>query len=234
MLTVQDVMTTRVVTAHPETPLKDVARSLVRYGISGVVIVDDEEHVLGIVSEADLLIKESGEAAIPHRRGARIRGESRETKSGMAKVRATTAGEAMTSPAVTVEPESGLPAAAGLMVERSINRLPVTKAGRLVGIVSRADLVRAYVRTDDQLAASIRHDILLRHLLVDPVLFDIDVQQGVVRIRGTAETRTIADMIERLVAALPGVIAVDADVTWLVDDGQPKPPDRELINAAVH
>ena len=152
----------------------------------------------------------------------------------MAKVRATTAGEAMTSPAVTVEPESGLAAAAGLMVERSINRLPVTKAGRLVGIVSRADLVRAYVRTDDQLAASIRHDILLRHLLVDPVLFDVDVHQGVVRIRGTAETRTIADMIERLVAALPGVIAVDADVTWLVDDGQPKPPDRELINAAVH
>jgi CBS domain-containing protein len=234
MLTVQDVMTTKVVTAHRETPLKDVARSLVRYRISGVVIVDDTSRVLGVVSEADLLIKESGETALPHRRGARILGESRRTKAGLAKVRATTAGEAMTSPAVTVGPEESISAAAILMVERSINRLPVTRAGRLVGIVSRADLVRAYVRTDEQLAASIRHDVLLRHLLIDPAAFDVHVHQGVVTIRGQAETRTIADMIDALITALPGVIAVRADVSWLVDDRRSPPLDPDALRAAVH
>jgi len=232
MLTVQDVMTTRVVTVHLDTPLKDVARSLVRHGISGVVVVDVGSRVVGVVSEADLLIKESGEGALPHRRGSRFIGESHETTAGRAKIRATTAGEAMTAPAITVDPEASLPAAATLMVEHAINRLPVTRAGRLIGIVTRADLVRAFVRTDEQLEASIRHDILLRHLLVDPVTFDVTVRQGVVAIRGQAETRTIADMIERLVAALPGVIAVDADISWIVDDGKPRPPDRDLVNAA--
>lgn len=234
MLTVQDVMTTKVVTVQRETPLKDVARSLVRYRISGVVVVDDASRVLGVVSEADLLIKEGGLTALPHRRGARLLGESRRTQAGLAKVRATTAGEAMTSPAVTVEPEASIPAAATLMVERSINRLPVTRAGRLVGIVSRADLVRAYIRSDDQLAASIRHDILLRHLLIDPAVFDVHVHQGVVSIRGQAETRTVADMIDALVTALPGVIAVKADVTWLVDDRRSGPLDPDAVRAAVH
>ena len=104
------------------------------------------------------------------------------------------------------------------MVERRVNRLPVTKDGLLVGIVTRADLIRAYVRSDDQIADTIRDDVLLRHLLVNPVLFDIAVTDGIVSIRGRAETRSTAEMIERLVAAVPGVIGLQADLTWAIDD----------------
>ena len=229
MMTVENVMTTEVTTIHPETTLKDVARILVQRGISGLPVVDAEGHVVGVVSEADLLIKEQGQGALPRRRGARIRGESKQTKSGLAKVHATIAGEAMTSPAVTIGPEASLPSAAAIMVDRAINRLPVVKDGVLVGIVSRADLVRAYVRSDDQIAEYIRYDLLLRHLLVNPVVFDLTVKDGVVTIKGQAETRSIAEMIERLVATVPGVIAVDANVTWAYDDGRTEAPERDLV-----
>lgn len=229
MLNVKDLMTEQVATVRPDTSLKDVARLLVKRGISGVPVVDADGVVLGIVSEADLLIKEQGEGALPHRRGARIIGESLASKRGLAKVKATTAGQAMTSPAITIGPDATLPVAAAMMVERGINRLPVTKDGVLVGLVSRADLVRAYVRTDDQIVESIRRDLLLRHLLINPVVFDVDVREGVVRISGQAETRSVAEMIERLAADVPGVIAVFADISWAVDDRKIEAPERDLV-----
>jgi CBS domain-containing protein len=229
MITVENVMTTELTAIQRETTLKHVARILVQRGISGLPVDDAEGHVVGVVSEADLLIKEQGQEALTHRRGARIRGESKRTRTGLAKVHATTAGEAMTSPAITIGPEASLPAAAAIMVDRAINRLPVVKDGALVGIVSRADLVRAYVRSDDQIAEYIRYDLLLRHLLVNPLLFDLTVKDGVVTIKGQADTRSIAEMIERLVATVPGVIAVDANVTWAYDDGRVAAPERDLV-----
>ncbi len=232
MMTVADVMTRSVTAVPPETPLKHVARLLVSGGISGLPVVDADRHVLGVVSEADLLIKEQGAAALPHRRAASVRGESRTTVEGMAKVEAQTAGAAMSSPAITIGAEAALPAAAAIMVERKVNRLPVVEDGVLVGIVTRADLIRAYVRSDDQIAETIRQDVLLRHLLVNPVLFDITVSNGVVRMRGRAETRSIAEMIERLVALVPGVIALEANLTWALDDSRIEAPSRDLVHPA--
>jgi CBS domain-containing protein len=234
MMTVHDVMTKTVTAVHPETSLKDVARMLVVGGISGLPVVDEGGHVVGVVSEADLLIKEQGVGALPRRRGARVRGESKAMKDGLAKVNAVTAGEAMTSPAITIDPDASLPAAAAIMVDRAVNRLPVTSNGVLVGIVTRADLVRAYVRSDEQLAETIRYDVLLRHLLVNPVLFEVTVTEGVVQISGRAETRSIAEMIERLVAAVPGVIAVRADLTWAFDDSRYEAPERDLVSPSTH
>ena len=233
MMSVHDVMTQAVTAVHPETPLKDVARLLVSRGISGLPVVDAERHVVGVVSEADLLIKEQGADALSHRRAARVRGESPTTKAGLAKLEATTAGAAMTSPAITIEPGASLQAAAGMMVERGVNRLPVTQDGRLVGIVTRADLIRAYIRSDDQIAETIRDDVLLRHLLVNPVLFDIAVTDGVVTISGRAETRSTAQMIERLVAAVPGVIGLNADLTWAIDDSHIEGKARDLVFPSI-
>ncbi len=229
MINVRDVMTTSVTTVHPETSLKDVARILVGGAISGVPVTDADGRVVGVVSEADLLIKEQGASALPRRRGARVRGESQATRDGLAKVRATTAGQAMTSPAITVGADTSLTSAAAIMVDRGVNRLPVTENGILVGIVTRADLVRAYVRSDDQLAEHIRYEVMLRHLLVDPELFEISVTEGVVRISGRADTRATAQMIERLIAATPGVIAVQADLTWAHDGVEPGSPSRDYV-----
>ena len=229
MLTVHDVMTAPVTAVHADTPLKHVARLLVAGAISGLPVVDADRHVVGVVSEADLLIKERGAEALPHRRAARVRGESKSTMAARAKVEAATAGEAMSSPAITIAPEASLPAAAAIMVDRGVNRLPVTQDGVLVGIVTRADLIRAYVRSDDQIAETIRQDVLLRHLLVNPVLFDITVTNGVVRMRGRAETRSIAELIERLVAIVPGVIRLEAELTWVLDDSRTEGIANDLV-----
>jgi CBS domain-containing protein len=233
MLTVHDVMTEAVTAVHLDTPLKDVARLLVAGGISGLPVINETGQVVGVVSEADLLIKEQGAEALTHRRAARVRGESPATKQGLAKVGATTAGTAMTSPAITIDPSASLQAAAAIMVDRGVNRLPVTLDGVLVGIVTRADLIRAYVRSDDQIAATIRDDVLLRHLLVNPVLFNIAVADGIVRIHGRAESRSTAELIERCIIAVPGVIALKADLTWAFDDGRVEAPVRDILFPSI-
>lgn len=229
-MTIRDVMTRSVITVQPETPLKEVARLLVDQGISGLPVVAADGRVLGVVSEADFLLKEQGEVAVHHRALERILGETSETKAQRAKLAAATAGEAMTSPAVTIEADRTLPDAAAVMVGRRINRLPVTEDGRLVGIVTRADLVRAYVRSDLQLTQTIRDDVLLRAVWVDPDAFDVEVHDGVVRIAGHVERRSTAELIERVTAMVPGVIAVDPALAWSLDDRDIKAPQPDYIS----
>jgi CBS domain-containing protein len=223
MMTVQDVMTTTVVTVRPDTPLKEVARLLVDRGISGVPVVADDGTVLGVVSEADFLVKEQGTEAVRHRPLARILGESRESRAQLAKLGAVTAGDAMTSPAITIGPNARIAEAAATMTARRINRLPVVDEGRLVGLVSRADLVRAYVRTDVELEQAVREDVLTRMLWLDPASFTIDVDEGVVTIIGSVERRSLADMVDHAVRMVPGVVDVHVAVTWSFDDSHVQP-----------
>ena len=180
--------------------------------------------VLGVVSEADLLVKEGGADAIQHRPLARIRGESRESQAQLAKVKASTAGEAMTVPAITIDPDRSIPEAATLMTSRRVNRLPVVEDGRLVGIVSRADLVRAFIRSDDELAQTIREDVLLRVLWLDPTLFTVEVEDGVAAVSGRVERRSTTQMIERCVRLVPGIVGAHVSVEWSMDDSRREPP----------
>lgn len=223
MLTVRDVMTQSVISVHPGAPLKEVAQLLVDHRISGLAVVDDEGAVLGVVSEADFLVKEQGAEAVRHRPLAWLLGESRESRSRLAKLGALTAGEAMTAPAITVSSSCRITQAAAQMTARGVNRLPVVDDGRLVGIVTRADLVRAYVRTDDELAGTIRDKVLLRILWLDPELFTVVVKDGAASISGHVERRSIAEMIEHAVGMVPGIMSVRADVTWAMDDSRLKP-----------
>jgi CBS domain-containing protein len=229
MMLVCDVMTKTVITVRPETPLKDVALELVERRISGLPVVDSAGTILGVVSEADLLIKEQGAGSVPHRRLARFLGESRESRAQLAKLDAATAGEAMTAPALTIEPSRRITEAAAVMTTRRVNRLPVVEDGRLVGIVTRADLVRAYVRPDDELADTIRQDVLLRILWLDPTRFDVVVRDGVASVSGHVERRSTAEMIEAAVGMVPGIVAVHADVPWSVDDSRPEPAPIDLV-----
>jgi CBS domain-containing protein len=223
MMTVRDVMTRSVVSVRPGTPLKEVAQLLIDHRISGLPVVDDDGAVLGIVSEADFLVKEQGAEAVRHRPLARILGESRESRSQLAKIGALTAGEAMTAPAVTASSGRRIAEAAAVMTARGINRLPVVDDGRLVGIVTRADLVRAYVRSDDELASTIREDVLRRIMWLDPALFAVIVTDGAASISGRVERRSTAEMIERAVGMVPGIMNVHADVTWAMDDSRVEP-----------
>lgn len=229
MLTVRDVMTRSVVWVHRSAPLKEVAQALIDNDISGVPVLDLDGAVLGVVSEADLLVKEQGADAIRHRPLGRLLGESSESRAQLIKLRAVIAAEAMTAPAITITSGRSVHEAAAIMTARHINRLPVVDDGRLVGIISRADLVRAYVRSDDELTATIREDVIRRIMWLDPALFTVVVKDGVASISGRVERRSTAEMIESSVRMVPGVIDVHASVSWSMDDRTLEPAVSDSV-----
>jgi CBS domain-containing protein len=213
---VEDVMAREVATVSPETSLKDVATLLVEQGISGLPVVDGSGEVVGVISEADILMKERAPA---EKRGG-VLGWLLEPSDPQAeaKLDARTAGDAMTSPAITVGSGESVPKAAALMVERGINRLPVVEDGTLVGIVTRADLVRAFVREDALIAKEIRDEVILRQFWIDPESLAVSVTNGEVSLRGQVEKRSVAELLASVVERLPGVVAVDSRLTWREDD----------------
>jgi CBS domain-containing protein len=227
---VADVMTRAVVTVAPDAPLKDVAALMVAKGISGVPVVDSDGAVVGVVSEADFVIKERGVEGVRHRLLSRIFGESHQTKRELAKIEATTAGEAMTSPPITVEASDSLKWAAELMAGRKVNRLPVVEGGRVVGIVTRADVVRAYVRPDAEIEQLVRDEVLAKTAFwLEPDAFAVAVRAGVVHLSGRVERRSLAETIVEVTRALGGVVGVESRLTWEIDDvqgpGGPTDPD---------
>jgi CBS domain-containing protein len=227
MLAVREVMSRPVITVGTETPLKDVARLLIDSGISGVPVVDASGSVLGVISEGDFLVKEQGGKSVHHRRFASLLGDSAETRAQLDKVVARTAGEAMTAPALTIDPARPVHEAAALMTERRINRLPVVDAGKLVGIVTRADLVRAYLRTDAELERTIREDVLLRILWLDPAAFKVEVRNGEAIVAGSVDRRSTAEIVAETIRLVPGIVDAQVDVRWSVDDRQIRPAARD-------
>jgi CBS domain-containing protein len=214
-MTVEELMSRDVLTVAPETPLKEVAALLSRHLISGLPVCDAGGHVLGVVSEADILRKEGGRG--PERPGL-LSWLFEGDEDSLAKVTARTAGEAMTSPAITIKPERPVSEAARLMVDRQINRLPVVLDGELVGIVTRADLVRAFHRPDEEILREISEDVLLRTLWIQPDRVTISVERGEVSLAGEVENRTQAELAVLYVRRVPGVVAVTSELTWSVDD----------------
>jgi CBS domain-containing protein len=202
---VAEVMTTEVLTVKPDTSLKQVAELLSRCGISGLPVVDAEGQVLGVVSEADIILKERRR----RQPGFWRRMLDREEPLS-AKATARTAGEAMTSPAVTITGDRRVDAAAALMLDRQVNRLPVLdRAGKLAGIVSRADLVRAFVHTDDELAREIREEVLVHELWLNPEDFRVTVERGEVTVDAPTQTQAERELLARRVGLVPGVVAVE-------------------------
>ena len=205
-----------VVTVRPSASLKDVARLLLERRISGVPVVSNDDRVLGVVSEGDIVFKERGVADANGHVYAWLFGADDEAAL---KREAATAAEAMTIPPVTIEPQRTIAEAAELMVKRSVNRLPVVSGGKLVGIVTRADLVRAFVRTDEELEREIREDVLRRTLWIDARDLRISVRNGHVVLDGVLERRTEVDLVSAYVARVPGVVAVDCSrLGWRDDD----------------
>lgn len=215
---VEELMTREVVAVAPSTSLKEVARVLTEHRISGVPVCA-EGQVVGVVSEADIIRREQGFAP---QKGRMLAWLVAKTGGDETRLSARTAGEAMSSPAVTVEPTAAAAAAARLMVAKGVKRLPVVDRGRLVGIISRGDIVRAFQRSDEELEREIRQDVLLRVLWIDPDGLDIRVQDGDVTLSGTVETRTGAEVVDAYVRRVPGVMSVTSSLGWRVDDLSPR------------
>jgi CBS domain-containing protein len=208
---VEDVMTREVVTVEPRTSLKDVARLLVDRRVSGVPVVEDDGTVVGVVSEADILLKERERHGPSSLLGHMLEWDADEG----AKYAARDAADAMTAPAVTIRRSRPVHEAAAIMLDRRVNRLPVVdQHGRLVGIVTRADLVRAFARTDEEIERDIREDVLVRALWTSPDRFTIDVDRGEVTIDGHMADAESAELLRRLVERVPGVVDVRSRISW--------------------
>jgi CBS domain-containing protein len=206
---VRDVMTTDVMTVAPDTDLRQVAALLVQKRISGVPVVEGE-RVVGVVSERDILFKERPSDGLHRGVLAWLMDEG----DLMLKVDARTALSAMTSPAVTIGPARSVADAAALMLEEGVSRLPVLEATRLVGIVTRHDLVRAFARTDEEIWQEIETDPLIRSYWRRPGSYDVSVENGVVTLTGRVESKEHAHLIEAFVDRVPGVVAVTSRLHW--------------------
>jgi CBS domain-containing protein len=212
---VKDLMTRNVATVGPDATLKEVARLMVKRGVSGVPVVNSEGWVLGVVSEADLIVKAASRPESAGVIGTLLAPEAVDERH----LAATTAGEAMTAPAVTIDIDRSISEAARRMVEHQVNRLPVLNDGSLVGIVSRGDLVRAFTRSDEEILEELRNDVLPNKLWISPEDVDITVVGGQVTVGGRVSTRTDADLIEAFAWRLAGVVSVDcSQLTWESDD----------------
>lgn len=218
---VSDVMTRTLIGVPPEMPLRDVARLLSEHRISGVPVIE-EGTCIGVVSEADLLVKQLGRSVSRRMPIEWIIGEHHDATE-LRRRAATTAREAMTSPAVTIAEDRPVREAAALMVDRNVNRLPVTRDGRIVGIVTRSDLVRAYLRLDDEILRIVREEILRGTMWIDPDTLEVSVREAIVYLSGTVDRRSTAGIIEKLVGLVDGVAQVVSSLAWETDDTHLRP-----------
>jgi CBS domain-containing protein len=205
--TVGDVMTTEVVTVDVNTDFKTCVDMLRANRISAMPVVD-VDFVLGIVSEFDLLLKEEGRDPFAH---------LKRRQSSQANAR--TAGDMMTHPALCIGSGASIADAARLMHKRAVKRLPVVDAhGRLVGIVSRHDLLKSFLRSDESIRREVADDLLARALWIDPGAVTVSVQDGVVAVAGELETKSLADLVTRLAGSVDGVVGVDSRLGFRLDD----------------
>jgi CBS-domain-containing membrane protein len=215
--TVGEVMTHEVVTATSDTPFKEVAALFHRNDITAIPVVDEQGRPLGMVSEADLIRKE---AVLPDPEG-RFPGRWLDAKD-RARAEAETAGGLMTSPAVTARRTWSVAEAARAMDKHKVKRLAVIdEVGRLVGIVSRRDLLQVFLRHDAAIREEIVHDVFGRTLWLGPEAVQVAVHEGVVTLTGRLPRRSLIPITEQLCRAVDGVVAVHQQLDWAEDDTDP-------------
>ena len=202
---VKDVMTTRVVWVKRDTPFTAIAAALREHRVSAFPVLDAQGRVIGVVSESDMLAKLAlgiDDDKLPGFTGI-LAGHQLE------KAHASIAEELMTSPAYLASPDDTVEHAAQIMYKRKVKRLPVVDTERrLVGIVSRADVLAAYDRPDAEIGREIRNDIAVCESLADAERFDVTVTDGVVTLAGRPQTRQQGHDIIRRARHVHGVVAV--------------------------
>jgi CBS domain-containing protein len=209
---VSDVMTREVVTVAPQASLKEAAEILAQRRISGLPVVDQDGVVLGVVSEADILFKERPR---PEDRGLLLRLFGHDDAPLREKSDAVSVGQAMTAPPITIDHFAPVSSAAERMLDAHVHRLPVVDVnGKLLGIVTRADLVRAFVRSDEEIERELREEVLI--VDTDEAVH-LTVENGVVQLSGTVGSKIDADLIPSIAERVPGVVKVEGELNWRWD-----------------
>ncbi|MFD2417087.1 CBS domain-containing protein [Amycolatopsis pigmentata] len=210
-LTVDAVMTKDPITVTPDTEFKDIAALLTAEEISAVPVVEDGRPI-GVVSEADLLCKEDIPATAP------TMFSGRRARHHWRKAQAVRARDLMTAPVRTVEVGTGVAAAAHQLTTAGSRRLFVVDQGKLVGVVSRRDLLDVFLRPDPDVRREVEEEVFTQVLRAEPASFTVTVEHGVVTVLGRLERRSAVSSAERLIALVPGVVGVRNRLDYVWND----------------
>jgi CBS domain-containing protein len=223
-LTVGEVMTTQVISVREETPFKELIRLMKDHDLSGLPVLDSSGHLSGIVTEADLLdvVGEKSGVKKRHTQFGRLldrlvtpgRDETIDKSTGQMSARSL-----MTAELITSTPDTPVREAARLIVDSGVKRLPVIdEENRVVGIVSRQDLLRPYLQNDDKIRQEVVENIAKRLLWIDPSTIKVAVDQGVVKLHGVVAKQSQKEILIELTSRVDGVVQVEAHVTAAEND----------------
>lgn len=211
-MTVADVMTTSVVCAYSSSLFKEIAHALHRNGINTVPVLDEDRHVVGVVTASDLLARVGHTRPLP-------RGHHPGHQDKRHKVHADTAHDLMTSPAITITPSASIADAARRLTRYRIRSVPVVdRTGVLVGMVSRADLIELFLRSDDDIRHDVERDVVNKPTEPGHANVHVSVAEGVVTLSGRVATALIARGLAYGAAEVPGVVDVRDELEWDVND----------------
>lgn len=217
---VRDVMTADVVSVERTTPFKEIVRILQQRKVSAVPVLEPDGRLAGVVSEADLLLKEEFHDREPSRLTQLHRLDD------IVKAGSAVAGELMTSPVVTIGEDDTLTRAARVMALAKVKRLPVVDSGgRLRGIVSRGDLLKVFLREDEDIAEEVRRDIVAHLFPGRPCPVHVGVTDGAVTLSGRITDTSRVPLAARLVRAVEGVV----EVRWDLDRPEPRRSEPPLV-----
>ncbi|MGE5292031.1 MAG: CBS domain-containing protein [Micromonosporaceae bacterium] len=213
---VKDVMTRNVVAVRETAGYKDIVTVMRRRRVSAFPVLDEADRVVGVVSEADLLLKEVG----PEPFSGPVRSVLASGRRGeRAKAAAVTAAELMSKPAVTIGMDASVAEAARLMYGRRVKRLPVVdETGRLVGIVSRVDLLSVYTRPDEEIRHEVAKNVIAGEFALDPAGFDVSVTSGIVTVTGQVQRQSVASHLIEAIRHIEGVVDVRDRVGYPPED----------------
>ncbi|MGI5452076.1 CBS domain-containing protein [Streptomyces sp. CA-249302] len=231
---VGSVMTTEVVRAEYGTPFKEVARRLGEHRISGLPVVDEDDKVIGVISETDLMIRQA-DTPDPYepKKRSQLASMMPSARRQAAKARARTAGQLMTEPPVTVHADDTIVEAARTMAQHRVERLPVLdEAHRLVGIVTRRDLLTVFLRPDADIRTEVVEEVLVRALWLPPRSIDVSVTEGVVTLTGHMERKSEKEIAVSMTRQIDGVVAVVDGLTYRLDDARIQ-PDEQVVHGVA-
>ncbi|RAG86856.1 inosine-5'-monophosphate dehydrogenase [Streptacidiphilus pinicola] len=211
---VDDLMTRDVITVQEETPFKEIAEILTEQEISAVPVLDSSGRLVGLVSEADLIRKEAAQAD-PGGRGPVPRSAS-EFEPGVA---AATARDVMSAPVLIARSGWSVVETARAMKQDNVKRLPVVDdTDHVIGMVSRRDLLRVFLRSDRAIREEIEYDVLRETLALDPGTVQVHVVDGVVSLEGKVPRRSLVPVVERLCRGVDGVVGLESRLAFVEDD----------------
>lgn len=227
---VEELMTRQVVSAREDTPFKDLVGMMLRNAVSGLPVVDAEDRLVGIVTEADLLMVKESRQQDDRRSFLQWFLQPAQLKELSERTAALRAGDVMTTQVVTVSPDTPVQEAVRALLDAGVKRLPVVDEDRrVVGIASRRDLLRPFLRDDEEIRREIVDEVVVEALWLDPSAIDVQVSEGVVHLKGTVELRSEKEILEKFVRRVDGVVGVEEDVDYTTDDRKVKtPPPRPV------